>query len=262
MIENDSNNDDATVAGLLALLPRINAPGDFNFKVSARIASRASSPERRFRFAPLVGLAAPAVLALGVGTYWFMSPGIVDVEQPPLPAAPVAQSTAPAAQPTVVASSAAPITLPDQLTTKNVETVSPRSADTVSPRTARENSLGGGSFDSAATASRRVLPRGINPDSRPITRKPRDMQNPAGIPAQDILTSLGADVEYAVGGYTVGTIRSASVAERVGLKSGDVVEAINDQKVVKETSFNGAFSGRTIRVKREGKTLDIDLTKP
>jgi len=262
MIENDSNNDDAKVAGMLASLPRVNAPGDFNFKVSARIASGASAPERRFRFAPLVGLAAPAVLALGVGTYWFMSPGIADVKQSQLAAEPVEQSTAPAVQPTVVASSAAPTVLPERLTTNNVGTVPPRSASTVSAGAAPEKSFGGGSFDSAVTAARRVLPRGINPDTRPITRKPRDMQNPAGIPAQDILRSLGADVEYAVGGYTVGTIRSASVAERVGLKSGDVVEAINDQKVVKETSFNGAFSGKTIRVKREGKTLDIDLTKP
>jgi len=261
MIENVSNNDDAKIAGLLASLPRVTAPGDFNFKVSARIASGASTPERRLRFAPLVGLAAPAILALGVGTYWLMSPGIADVEQPQLAAAPVAESTAPVVQPTVVAA-AAPTVLPERLTANNGKTAPRRSAATVSPRTARENSLGGGSFDSAATASRRVLPRGINPDSRPITRKPRDMQNPAGIPAQEILKSLGADVEYAAGGYTVGTIRSASVAERVGLKSGDVVEAINDQKVVKETSFNGAFSGKTIRVKREGKTLDIDLTKP
>jgi len=262
MIENNSNNDDATVAGLLASLPRVNAPGDFNFKVSARIASGASAPERRFRFAPLVGLAAPAVLALGIGTYWFMSPGIADVKQPQLAAEPVAQSTAPAVQPTVAASSAAPTVLPDRPATNNGERVPPRSASTVSPRTAPENSIGGGSFDSAVTAARRVLPRGINPDTRPITRKPRDMQNPAGIPAQDILRSLGADVEYAVGGFTVGTIRSASIAERVGLKSGDVVEAINDQKVVKETSFSGTFSGKTIRVKREGKILDIDLTKP
>jgi len=52
-----------------------------------------------------------------------------------------------------------------------------------------------------------------------------------------------------------------SAAGDAGIKPGDVIETINDQKLSEKTAFNGKFIGRSIRVMRGGKPVLIDLVK-
>ena len=52
------------IAQILAGLPRVEAPGDFEIGVRARIANAQPSRPRRFSTAAVIGFAAPAILVL------------------------------------------------------------------------------------------------------------------------------------------------------------------------------------------------------
>jgi membrane-associated protease RseP (regulator of RpoE activity) len=257
MIGQDSQNEDTKVAQLLGSLPSVEPPADFDFRVKARIANGEKPAERGARLIPLVGLAAPAVLAVAVGGYWFMqepvAPSVDSAKAAVTQEAPApgpAQAFAPP-QPAAAGEHASANVAPARTARTGVPT----------QREGRESTEGGGSVDSGVSEVKPKFPRGINPNPV-VVHKPRDMQNPAGIPARDILTSLGADVEFAGNSYRVTRVREASVAERSGLKAGDVVEAINERKVERNTAFTGSVSGRSIRVNRDGRSVEINLTKP
>ena len=49
------------------------------------------------------------------------------------------------------------------------------------------------------------------------------------------------------------------MAERSGLKAGDVVEAINDQNLTKRSTFDSKLKGKSLRVSRDGKSMQIEL---
>lgn len=65
---------------------------------------------------------------------------------------------------------------------------------------------------------------------------------------------------YSGNGWRIAAVKETT-AQKAGLKIGDVIEAINDQPIGERTSFKGQFSGKSIRLKREGATVMIDLSK-
>lgn len=255
MIGQEIKNDETKLTELLGSLPRVDAPNDFDFRVKARIASGVKS--RGFRLVPAIGLAAPAIAAVGIGAYWFMQPAQTSTNAGPQI---VASESIPAV-PTV-----APALVPEQTVSKPEVAAASAPAEKqngISTTAARRNPREsvGGSVDSAASAVRPVLPHGI-PERPAFTRKPADMQSLVAIPARDVLISLGTDVEFVEGHYRVSNIRSSSVAEQAGLRTGDVIESINDKKVEKDTAFKGVFSSRSVRVRRDGKSVEIKLERP
>jgi membrane-associated protease RseP (regulator of RpoE activity) len=112
---------------------------------------------------------------------------------------------------------------------------------------------GGGSKDFTSGIVNEVPQKGPNQNGR-------NSVDPAGgngsLPAKDVLSTKGADVGS---GWTLGNVKKGSSAERSGLKPGDVVEAIDDKPVSDKSSANGKFAGRSVRVRRDGKTVRIDL---
>jgi S1-C subfamily serine protease len=54
-------------------------------------------------------------------------------------------------------------------------------------------------------------------------------------------------------------VSGSSVAGRSGIKAGDVIEAVNGQVLGSKTSFGSSFTGQNLRVRRDGKSMQIAL---
>ena len=67
------DSDEAQISGLLASLKRVEAPGDFGFRVRARIASAKPASGRGSWLPASVAVAAPLGLVLAVGGYFTLT---------------------------------------------------------------------------------------------------------------------------------------------------------------------------------------------
>ena len=114
------------------------------------------------------------------------------------------------------------------------------------------------SRDSAVRQNKKPLfPVGINPDNA----KPQVMENENSnsVSAQEIFKIIGLETETKAGKIIVKSVKEKSLAEKSNVKAGDVIEAIDEQRLDKENlspKFNG---GKTITVTRDNKILEIEL---
>ena len=260
------NPDEANISRILGSLKRVEAPADFDFRVRSSIAVRRETEVRRFRFPAAVKFALPLALILLVGGYVVSTMYYRNSPVEPVP----------------VTASAPVTTLPQPPSATNGEIPSPSanisgdraeiyvpkgieshkgptkiSDDSVKPKRAVRSSTGG-SIDSASQEGRRIFPEGLDPQARQPAR-PKDFENGGQITAKDVLAQMGADINISNGELIIGSVKVHSPAEKAGLKSGDIIESINDRPVNEKTSFGGQFSGKNLRVKRGENRLRIDL---
>lgn len=209
--EKDLENDD--VRRLLASMQRVEAPGDFDLRVRARIAQ--GRPAARRVWFPMPARAAAVMLVmLAAGYFGFRSYQPAGIDQ----------------------ASLAPVQMPDQaLAEKKEEPTSrdiPQPASTeeseksvpkgmppnaVEPQKRNDNK-GGGSLD---------ITSGISQPQGPVTSTDRS------------LSAIGVAIDPS---GAVSEVKQNSVAERSGLKLGDLIVSVT------ATNF---------RVKRGGKVIDL-----
>lgn len=258
--------DDEKISGLLAALPRVEAPNDFDFRVRARIAAAPRSINAGTRIPMAVRYAFPLVLLLLLGMYFvfdrFYPAGSASVP-------PVAEDRPGIPPPQTLPQSNDGNVQPDNETlaggkvSRTPEAVNPGSNTPATPKTSLnsrppEKVSTGGSFDETSNIKRAKFPKGFDPNRKP-TAKPRDFDQTSGESAKDVLSLIGIDGRYSESSWTVGNVRAHSTAERAGVKTGDVVEAINDEPISEKTSFHGAFTGKSLKIRREGREIRIDL---
>jgi membrane-associated protease RseP (regulator of RpoE activity) len=247
-IPNEQAVNDERISQLLGSLKRVETPRDFGFRVKGRIAARRQMKGRRLWLPASAAVAAPLGLVLAVGGYF----ALTTVYSPVTVQAPQIAEVIPAALPlTDVVVPSAPIVARAETSDNSVNETDDaqyRPANHVivsQPSVRRTNSSrvtsigpGGGSYVEASRESREIN---------------------ALLGTRDVLAKIGADANLSGASWTVNSVRQNSSAERSGLKAGDVVEAVNDQPLNANTSFNGKFAGKTVRVRRDGKVVQIDL---
>lgn len=251
------------VSRLLGSLPRVAAPADFDIRVRSWIARGRPAENRGFRLPVAVTYAlglGVVLLAFGLGGFVWLYSGSVPVVPPVAiiePYAPVAQTTA----------NGTGNELPHNANSNNVQIASRPPEPPALPRLqANDPNVRSRSIDVperdplAITEARKVYPKGINPNIRTIPNS-KDIVHGRLIAAKDVLVLIGAATTSTAGGWRVDTVNPNTTAERVGLKAGDVIEAINDQPVTKNTAFSGSFSGKSLRVNRGGLRITIELDK-
>ena len=231
-------SDEERIGKLIGSLKRVEAPGDFDFRVRARIAAGRPAENRVAWLPASVRYAVALVLLLAVGGYFGLNaiystgeanlPVVAEVqtEIAPLPQLePSAASTEP-----VVAQLIEPEPQPGIAKAKDSD--KPLTPTTRRPQPTR----GGGSYEIGASGETVFGPGGISnsgtvPDK---TAEPR-LTGPA------MLASAG--ISTAAGGKVV-AVSAGSAGQAAGVKVGDVIESV---------------SGRTLRIKRDGVIMRIVL---
>lgn len=258
---------EAKVRQMLGELKRVEAPKNFGFAVQARIAN--ARPED-FRTAGsgwgFLRYAVPLALVLMVVSGFVLN-GIYNVNDNSVPA--VAEFQAPPAAPVVPPAGQVASTENDsQVTNSGDETrVLPGSEIAAEsepgPRIRKavvgSRNSGGGSRDSAWGAPPPII--NLNPSAGVPAAPPQPgTMGPAGqIPVQAILKIVGIKADSSNEGWKVTAVEANSVSEHSGVKAGDHVEAINGQPVTEGTRFSGGLIVKNLRVKRDGKSIDIPL---
>ena len=255
--------DDARVAAMLAGLRRVKAPANFEFGLKAKLAS-AVPPKRRPASIPaFVRYSAPLAIMAVVGSLLYInSPESADVPavQTAGVPAPVQKVIEPEPQPAVNGPAKLEIQ-PDARTVASVNTVRPIRREASVPasivRTAPRPVSGQGSTVHTLGQPKIFLPRGIDPAAVPGNALPGATTPPLG--ASDVLPALGIDAGYGDSGWKVRSVKGNSPADRAGVKAGDVVEAIDDTMLGRNPAFKGVVNAQVVRVRRDGKVIELTI---
>jgi hypothetical protein len=102
-----------------------------------------------------------------------------------------------------------------------------------------------------------ILPTGIEPDkSIPPTE---GVGNSGKTNIVELLNFVGAEIVTEAGKMKVKSVRQNTLAERAGVKAGDVVESFDEQKSDGNSNSANIGGARKLVVSREGKLHTFDL---
>ncbi len=252
---------DEQVAKLLGGLKKVEAPRNFESRVMARL-STPRSVNSRFGF---LKLAVPAAVLAGIAMFLFLS-GYVGSDVPTVNVVSTenegVETQAPRTDPQEQAVSESNPQPPVEF--RGSEPAegrpSPKVAQPKDQPSFRDKRLpdGRGSHDFGSGDGGGIKAPGLNMNSRPgpDPDMERLMRRPT-ILASDVLRYTGVTAEFRGNGWTVSSVTQKSVAERIGLKAGDVIVSLNDVRLGKATSFPSGVDIKMIRVNRGGRTVDL-----
>jgi membrane-associated protease RseP (regulator of RpoE activity) len=258
---------DEQVAKLLGGLKKVEAPQNFESRVMSRLSTSRAETGSRFGF---LKLALPTAALAGLGMFLFLS-GYLGGDVPTVNVVSAGndkvESPAPKTVPQEQAVSQNNSQAPSEFRAPEIADSKPQPQASQPPalQSSQPPSLkdkkrpaGGGSQDFGSGDGGRTSAPGIDTNSRPGTDPDMErlMRRPT-ILASDVLKYTGITAEFRGGGWAVGSVTQKSVAERVGLKPGDLILSLNDIRIGKATAFPSGVDIKLIRVNRGGKILDL-----
>lgn len=258
------------IADMLSSLERVEAPGDFDTRVRARIARGQVSEGTSAWTKNLIRLGVPvaAAIMIALGGYFIFTS--INTGQNDVPAVAETQPTiqtpivgpSPSATNDNQAEERIIVKPSDEMIADKIDADSPdgRVRREKDKATANSNTdpPSGGSTDLAVRESQRVYPRGLNPNAK-VPANAKGVDPNARIHVSSILDFIGIKANWTGDGWRVDAVDAKTIAGRLGIKAGDVVEAINGQTVDKQTTFPAKFDGKSLRVRRDGASLSIDF---
>ena len=264
--------DSRRVVELLSALPRVEAPGNFEFGVKARIAAGEVHPGKNpFGFVKVVAPLALVLVVALFGLFYRTMPS-EDVASAPRTETISPQQSGPIAQNDTTPKQSDPIPAdtpePEPMVASGSGSQAATSTGKLNRRSATPRSglietpglappvIQPGSIDRAVEAANVIDPPGINSN---LGRNSNSNSAGASIPVREVLEMLGVKAEFAGGGWAVRSTADNSIAARAGVKVKDVIEAINDQTLTEDTKLKGSFEGKSLRVRRDGKSMTISL---
>lgn len=290
--QNLPNNDgeilsleDEQVRQMIGDLKRIDAPKDFDFRLKGRIAKTKSS-DFKPRFLPMLRYVLPLVAILVIsgfvvlnGLYFPDSQAVsqvaedipqMNIEQKVAPVAPfeeVANVSNPAKDEKLFAADS-PTKPEPAKTAKEVKSsanetqfVAVRPRSTVPKKNLivkeKKDDNGGGSRDSASSVSPIITPKGINLNTTPENSSNPENKQPLN--AQEVLSQLGIEANFTNPGWMVKSVKQHSLAESSGVKVGDVVEAIDGEKLSDKLLNVKTIQVKKIMVLRGAEKIEISL---
>lgn len=256
-------NGEKQIAEMLSSLKRVDAPTNFDIRVRARIARGAKVSATSWTTNLVrVGALATVAAVIAVGGYFAFNsintghndvPAVAEVQpqtQNPIVEQPSSNiTTSESSNPTVVKPSNELVAQNDVPTNGNAKTNGPNST---------EDRATGGSTELAVRESQKIFPRGVDPNAK-APANAKGVNPNARVSVSQILEFIGVNATWAGGGWRVDSVESSNIAGRSGIKTGDVIEAVNDQPVNERTTFGANFSGKSVRVRRDGVSVQIDF---
>jgi membrane-associated protease RseP (regulator of RpoE activity) len=245
------------ISQLISAMPRVEAPGDFGFRVKARIAEARPVNNRPVWLPTALKAAAPLGLALAVGGYFAVTslyvtenpatqaavetvrPGLVQA----VPAAPAQEPISPP----VIASAPDETKIVPVAHNREVAVTAHAKRPLTRKRTTDNNDSG--SYVEAATGAQKPSPVVEDPAVKP--------ENIKGTPAGEVLTKIGVNALFGEGGWKADSISPNTAAAKAGVKAGDIIESVDDQDLTDLGSVAKPAKGKKLKVKRDGKTIEI-----
>lgn len=250
-------SDEQKVSLMLSGLKRVEAPKDFDLHLKARIAKGRPEEIRPASFFPILKYALPLALVLFVSAGILLrssyntweGPSVVQTNtaQPPLPV-----DTAGPSDP--VNPVPAPSNLPGSDSRRTIDGTSDIATGSKTP-------VGAGSKDfTSGSGKPTLLPKGGSAD-RTIgidkIRTPRGTGQKT-YTAREGLAELGIEADFENGNWVVKSLKQNMAGDQIGVKQGDSVIALDGKPIDDKTKFEGRVSVTTIKVSRNGDTLDLD----
>jgi membrane-associated protease RseP (regulator of RpoE activity) len=273
--EKENFEGEKKIAEMLSGLMRVDAPGDFGANVRARIA-REEASERVSEGASawatnLVRVGAPiaAAIILALGGYFVFTsintrqndvPEVAEVQ--PVTETPMAAPSTPPATNDDQAEERTVVTSSDEMMGDKINAGSPdglvRSEKNKTVTNANTGRPTGGSTDMAVSESQKIYPRGLNPNAK-APAVARGVDPNARISVSQIFEFIGVKAAWTGDGWRVESVDAGTIAGRLGIKPGDVIEALNEKRVEENSSFPAKFDGKSVRVRRDGASLSFDF---
>jgi membrane-associated protease RseP (regulator of RpoE activity) len=289
--------DERKIRSSISGLKRRNAPKDFDFRLRARIAeAKSSSNIRRPQLMPFLRYVLPLVLVLFVvtvivfkGVYRSDSQTaaqidkssreaeIAEINQPDKTFTPAAETppqnseilSAPALN-NARQQRAEEVSTRRAAREKNKKLQNSFDADvmtnaaksikkptpTILSKYANER-IEGGSRTSASKSSAVFAPPGIDPN--PAVKVSPNAQNVKSLSVAEVLSQLGIDAVFTNANWTVKSVRQNSLAERSGVRAGDVVEAVDGEKLTDKPLKNKTVEGKKLTLVRGAQKTEITL---
>lgn len=251
-------------------LPRARAPKTFDFAVKARIAATKPT-DFQPRFLPVLRYALPlcaVVLILGFvifKTAYFSNTSAPQVAQtnpqPPIEKKIIpgnfslTNQNVPNENPSVSLSNAVAVKPKDDAEAA-ANKYSPERRD-AAPKNKSKEFDGSGSHDSAVSHPSSKFPSGLNPNQTNVASP--NLGSQKSLSVEEILSFLGIESVSENGERRVKSVKQNSIAERSGVKNGDVVEAIDGRKISDEPIRSKTIEGNTLTVRRGAAKMEIAL---
>ncbi len=273
-----TSSEQTRVWQMIDILPRVDAPVNFDFRVKARIAN-SKSADFQSRFFPVLRYVMPLgviVLLLGIiafnANYFsynnatpqiakFVPPTSIEKETRASGPSFTNQNILPAAgneNSVASRSNANAVFVKDTQQTQIAVANIKKKQRTETPKKNTEETDGVMSRDSTFSKAPLKLPRGLDPN-RKIEMAPNP-GNTKSFTAEEILPFLGIEIVLQNENRTVKSIKQNSLAERSGVKVGDVIEAIDGKKISDEPFSGRTIKGKTLTILRGTKKIEIALS--
>jgi len=243
------------VAAMLGTLKRVDAPADFDFRVRARIAQGRPAEARVSWFPAFARVAAPAVMLAAVGGYFgynaLYDTGTVNVpivaDAGPVASAPVVVPTSNGVAPVPEATTEVAVAKPP-VNTEETVAAAPKKDTNIAVK--KPETPEGGSVDMALREANRPGNVVNTGNSTPVIPT-------STLSVREVFNAMGIRASFSGTGWRVSSASGRAAA--AGLKTGDIIETVNGKAVGANTVFDEKFSGSTLRIKRDGATIQISF---
>lgn len=263
--------DEQKICDLIGKLDRVDCPKNFDFRLKARLAS-ANKSEYQPSVWQTLRYVVPVAACVLIAAFVMVQAGMFSsVNQT---GGTIAKATNPnilpfdeqsnQAKPSVVSNSNAPEIA--AVTNKTSSTNSLPNMDIPSNSSENRYSFPKLSPQDNSTMSRDlgvrpnrnpIFPSGINPDQ--IKPKTNIEQGNRYLPLIDNLDFIGMETEFVGGKLRVKSVRENTVADKAGIKAGDIIESIGGTKITQsEATLKSNDLGKII-ILRGGKILEFSL---
>ena len=246
-------------------LPEVEVPGDFNQTVRSKIAAGRESAD----WGPWLGIAVPAAAVCLIAAFVLFNPGLYSSSAPDLASGKDNTESLPGSVEKVVANaekkevSESPVKREAEdnpvETEKTDEVEKPvveeASQDNDGKTVAVTEKDGEKIFSRDFTAQEPevVLPPGL--EGNQVPGKPRESRTFSVV---EVLQPLGIQSAPARNGMRVVSVSKNSLAEKAGIRAGDIVVAL-DGKPIRSAVTKGAVRGRSVTVLRDGKRIKFSV---
>ncbi|MDQ3751082.1 MAG: PDZ domain-containing protein [Acidobacteriota bacterium] len=272
-----TSSEQTRVWQMIDVLPRVDAPNNFDFRVKARIAN-SKSADFQPRFFPVLRYVMPlSVVVMLVGLIAFNTTYFSGNQSSEPPTAKniiestiVRENMPPNASSTnqlVYAESKdeeSAVTFPTvnnkQSTNQNMQFVAtklPSSRQIKTPKSKVEKDSGGGNHVISVRKVPVYLPK--NMDTNQTNTSVSNPEDPKTINQEQLLSFIGIETVLENAKRTVKSVTKNSLAERSGVKVGDVIEAIDGKKISGEPKRSKAVALKNLTVLRGANKIEIPL---